>query len=116
MFSPGETICCRFTIPFKKEDLHTVMVSFKQDNDIVFDKVFDKTAITSEDNFIPVSEGLKTQFDVAFTQEESLLFEERKITKAQVNVINDYGSRLTSKEIRLETSVQHYKEVIEDGT
>ena len=104
MFNPGETVCHRFTIPFISDELAKVIVSYKQDGDIVFEK-----PITSGFEDI---DGTKTRITVCMSQEESLEFREMKDYRIQLNVLTKLGSRATSKEIKGHNGVQHLKEVI----
>ena len=105
MFHPGETISHVFTIPFVAVEVSKVIVTYKQNDHIILTK-----SITSE--MIDPVDPVTCKFTVAFNQEESLLFEEYKDFRIQLNVTTTTGSRATSKEIKSVNGPQHYKEVI----
>ena len=107
MFNPGETVCHQFIIPFMASELSKVIISYKQDGDIVFEKT-----ITS--GFEPSDTG-KTVVSVTLSQRESLMFQENTDFTIQLNVLVGLdGSRVTSAEIKGHNGVQHHKEVITD--
>lgn len=105
MFNPGETVVHQFVIPFVAAEVSKVVVSYKQGDCIVFEKT-----ITS--GFEEADSNLKTKFNVMFTQEESLTFNELYDYYVQLNVITTYGTRATSKEIKGRNGAQYHKEVI----
>jgi len=105
MFSPGETVSHQFIIPFVVSEVAKVIVSYKQDGDIVFEKT-----ITS--GFEQGETQAETKFIIAFSQTESLMFHPEKPLKIQINVITTYGARATSKEIKSNNSAQYHREVI----
>lgn len=104
MFHPGETVSHTFIIPFIADELSKVVVTYKQNDHVIITK-----QITS--GFEPY-QTVKTQVVVPFTQSESLLFEDNKFYSIQLNVITVSGARATSNEIKGQSGVQHYKEVI----
>lgn len=116
MFNPGETVSHQFIIPFVASELSKVIVSYKQDGDIVFEKT-----ITSgfEPYYKPDESheevAQRTMFTIAFSQEESLLFSPKKDFKAQINVFTTRGSRATSKEIEGKNGAQYHREVINNA-
>ena len=105
MFSPGETICHRFIIPFVANEISKVIITYKQNDHIVFIKT-----ITS--GFEEADSRLKTKFNVTFTQNESLTFKDLYDYYIQINVLTTFGTRATSKEIKGRSGVQYHKEVI----
>lgn len=108
MFHPGETVSHIFTIPFVKTEVSKVIVTYKQNDHIIIVKT-----ITSET--IEAVTAATCKVTVAFNQEESLLFEEDKPFKMQLNVVGatlEGSFRAASKEISSNNGVQHYKEVI----
>ena len=107
MFHPGETVTHTFTIPFLFSEVSKVIITYKQNDHIILTK-----AITSD--FADSSESTSSVI-VTLTQEESLLFEENKDFRIQLNVFTKSGARVTSDEIKGENGAQHYKEVITDG-
>lgn len=106
MFHPGETVTQRFTIPFVASTLSQVIVTYKQGDHLVLVKT-----ITS--NFEDV-DG-KTRITVVLTQAESLLFNDKMKFTIQLNVFTKDGTRATSREIRSENAIQHYKGVMPNG-
>ena len=108
MFNPGETVIHRFTVPFVKEELTKVIVTYKNRDDVFFEKT-----ITS--GFQDGENEDETIFDVELSQSESLLFREYYPYKIQLNVYTRFGSRLASAEIPGKTGPQHYREVISGG-
>ena len=106
MFHPGETVSHTFTIPFSSSEVAKIIVTYKQNDHIILTKT-----ITS--NITDSSESTSLAV-VTLTQEESLLFEEGKDFKIQLNVLTNSGNRITSNEIKGENGAQHYKKVIED--
>ena len=108
MFSPGETVSHQFIIPFVAAEVAKVVVSYKQDDDIVFEKT-----ITS--GFEKYSQGEKTIFSYFLTQQESLMFDETKDLYIQLNVFTTYSTRATSKPIKYATGSQYHSEVINNG-
>lgn len=106
MFNPGETVTHTFTIPFAIAEIDKVIVTYKQKEEVVFEK-----AITSGFS----QEGTKTAFTIAFSQEESLIFLELHSYTAQLNVLTVGGSRFTSKLIKGKTGAQHHREVMTNG-
>ena len=105
MFNPGETIIHQFTIPFVAAEMTKVIVSYKQGDDIVFEKT-----VTS--GFEAIDDNSKTKFDVILSQQESLMFHELTNYTVQVNVLTMYGTRASSKEIKGSNGAQYHKEVI----
>lgn len=104
MFNPGETVCQQFTIPFVASELSTVVVTYKQNDDIVFEK-----SITSD---FEAADEVSTLITITFSQEESLLFKEMTSYSIQLNVVTLNGSRASSNVIYNNTGEQHHKEVI----
>lgn len=88
------------TIPFAKEDLEAVEVSFRNNNAVVFE-----VEITSFQ-----AKGDKTRIGFTMTQEESLLFNENDIYRMQLNVYGANGSRSASKEYDVCTLSQQIPE------
>ena len=109
MFSPGETICHRFIIPFVATEISKVILTYKQNDHIAFMKT-----ITS--GFEEYEQPEKTLITVAFSQEESLLFDCKDTIKCQLNVYTYLGSRAASTEITIKPYVQQYRDVISTGT
>lgn len=62
-----------------------------------------------------VSDKFMTKFYVTLSQEESLLFEDNRDFKIQLNVLTTSGSRCVCHEIKGSNGVQHHREVISDG-
>jgi len=102
MFIPGETLIHVFVIPFNYLELQQVVVSYKQDDRIVFEKVVTKNTpgatMEKQDEY--------TKVTVEFTQAESLSFANDKPYYIQLNVYNRSHSRMTSKEIKASNGIQ----------
>ena len=115
MFNPGETIGNTFVIPFRKEDLQQVIVSYKQDGNVVLERTITSGFITHV-NPDGTSDPLKTDIRIVLTQEESLQFSEKHNYTIQLNVLTEghggSGSRHASCEIKGSNGVQHHKEVM----
>lgn len=105
MFNPGETVAHQFIIPFVATELAKVVISYKQDGDIMFEKT-----ITS--GFEEYQTKANTKFTITFSQEESLTFNPLKDVFAQINVLTVKGARASSKPIKIYTGPQYHKEVI----
>ena len=108
MFIPGETIAHRFNIPFPKEGITRVLVTYKQENRTILVK-------TVYSNEIQAS-GNNCYLTVTLSQEESLLFKNDKNFKAQLNILFSSGVRCASKEVDGINGIQHIrKEVTVNG-
>ena len=104
MFFPGETVTHRFVIPFNANDIDHVVLSYKQ-NDII---VFEKTITSGFE-----SEGTNlTSFSFTFTQSEGLSFFDNASFTIQCNVFTVSGSRHASYEIKGNNGVQYLREVM----
>ena len=106
MFNPGETVIHQFVIPFLVAEVSKVVISYKQENCIVFEKTI-TSGFQQADN-----DSHKTKFNVTFSQEESLMFNEMRDFYIQLNVLTSFGTRATSREIRGHNGAQYHKEVI----
>ena len=104
MFFPGETVSHGFIIPFLPEDIDRVIISYKQKDDIVFEK-----EIT--DGF-EQTESDKTFFSFTFSQIDGLCFIDDEKFTIQCNVYTKSGTRHTSRSVKGETGKQYYREVI----
>lgn len=107
MFFPGETVTHRFVVPFDSDEIDRVILSYKQNNNIIFEKT-----ITS--GFIDEGHDL-TSFSFEFSQDESLLFSDNEKFTIQCNVYTKGGSRHASHEMRSGSGVQYLREVIGDA-
>lgn len=107
MIFPGETIVYKFVVPFATNNIERIVVSYKQNGDIVFEK-----AITS--GFQEEDEN-KTSVSFALTQEEGLLFSDNMPFTIQCNVLTKSGSRHTSREMKSSSGIQYLREVMENG-
>lgn len=117
MFHPGETVIHRFIIPFAYREVKKVIVTYKQNNRIILVKELPEKGSTafptqeleaaSETNFFKAT----AQFDVALTEEESLLFSDETKFTIQINVVTMSNTRAASHEIQSESGIQHYREL-----
>ena len=104
MFTPGETITHAFIIPFAANELNKVVVSYKQQESIVFEK-------TITYGFIPKDQHI-TSIEFQLTQEESLLFADNEAITIQLNVYTNQGTRHTSRELDSRSYVQYLREIM----
>ena len=104
MFIPGETISHRFNLPFPKEGVERIVVSYKQENKTVLVK-----SVYSGDIF---ASETTSYFIVTLSQEESLLFKNNMNFTIQLNVIFSSGTRCSSVEMNGENGVQHIRKVV----
>lgn len=104
MFAPGETVTHRFVIPFAKSDIDYVVVSYRQNGQIILEK-----NIASSDPDMETDSQLSVSIEYELTQEESLLFEDLTPYSIQLNVFTQGGSRHTSKEIGDKNFIQYHR-------
>ena len=104
MFFPGETITHNFVIPFMKNDIAKVIVTYKQNDHIILEKT-----ITSGFEEI---DNEKVSFDIAFSQSESLSFQDDSDYTVQLNVLAKSGSRHASHELHGFNGAQYLREVV----
>lgn len=108
MFHPGETISHKFIIPFAADEIAKVIVSYKQMDHLIMEK-----EVTSG---FEADTNVQTSFTIAFTQQESLLFADKKDYSIQINVLTVGSSRHASCEIKVKDGgTQHVREVITSG-
>lgn len=100
-FHPGETVVVNFLIPFRKDDVATVVMSIRDHNYLVFE--------AASVNVVAAGEN-KTRVGYTFTQSESLLFREYWEYQLELNVFSYNSSRATSKDIPVITGSQHIYE------
>ena len=104
MFIPGETISHRFIIPFSRDDIKIIEVSYRQNDHIVLvEPVYPGQVET-------ITGG--GQFTVTLTQEKSLLFKDDADYYVQLNVIFKSDARCASVEIKGNNKMQHIREVV----
>lgn len=106
MFIPGETVHHQFTVPFSPSNISKVIVTYRQNGNIVLVKNVTSSSIQNG----PLTGSAIVA--VALTQEESLLFEDNSDYWVQINLRTISGHRAASKEIKDSTGPQHYKKVI----
>ena len=104
MFIPGETITHQFIIPFVRSDLEKIIVSYRQDDDVILIKTVYPGQV--EDM------GSKGKFAVTLSQEESLLFDDAKNYFIQLNVLMRNSARCASVEIKGTNGIQHIEEAV----
>ena len=107
MFIPGETIAHGFVIPFSSDVIDYVVVSYKHNDDIIFEKKISSDFEPRDDK--------STYFLFTFTQKEGLLFPDDSQYTIQCNVYTKGGSRHTSRPIKSKTGTQYLKEVMSSG-
>lgn len=111
MFNPGETVAHTFVIPFSKTSLSQVVISYKQGDNVILER------ITSRRDFLDhITNGtvdpVKTDIRIELSQQESLLFKDLHSYTIQLNVYTEGGSRHASCEIKGKNGIQHHREVI----
>ena len=104
MFFPGETVTNRFIIPFAQDEVGKVVVTYKQNDQIILEKTI-TSGFTNEEN-------QKCSFDYVFSQPESLAFQDNSDFSIQLNVYTKSGTRHTSYEMRGVNGAQYLREVI----
>lgn len=107
MFIPGETVAHAFIIPFALEEIDHVIVSYKQNDDIILEKMVDSDFETKGEK--------STYFSFILTQTESLLFPNNAQYSVQCNVYTKSGSRHASKPLKNKTGTQYLEEVMNSG-
>ena len=107
MFFPGETITHRFIIPFAADEIDHVVLSYKQNESIIFEK-------TINSGFENISAGT-CSLSFVFTQNEGLLFEDNSPFTIQCNVYTKGGTRHTSYEMSSSNGIQYLREVMNSG-
>lgn len=120
MFFPGESICHMFVVPFVPAEISKAIISYKQDEDIVFEKT-----ITQNDTDERGERLIQEIFDeeqyksviycIVSPQLQSLLFKDDSGLKIQVNIFTTNGRRATSQIIKSYTGEQFYREVISNA-
>lgn len=104
VFFPGETITHRFEIPFAANEIDKVIISYKQKEAIMFEKIVTDGFEVEDQNFTSIAYQL--------TQGEGLLFADNAPFTIQLNVYTHGGSRHTSYELRSESGIQYVRDVI----
>lgn len=104
MFFPGETITHVFIIPFSATEIDHIVLSYKQNGAIIFEKVITSGFEKDSDN--------STRINCQFSQNESLLFEDDSPFTIQCNVHTLAGSRHTSYEMSSESGIQYLRDVL----
>ncbi len=105
MFIPGETVLHSFTMPFQREDIVKVIVSYRQNDDIILERIVYPGQIQN-------TAGLSSKFNVILSQEESLLFQNNAWYYTQLNVILTGNVRGVCKEMKGYVGLQHINEVV----
>ena len=108
MFFPGETITHVFYIPFNMNEVSHVVLSYKQNGAIMFEKT-----VTSG---FEADSSTTTKISYPLTQNESLLFEDNSPFTIQCNVYTINGTRHTSYEMSSESGIQYLRDVLDAST
>ena len=104
MFFPGETITHVFYIPFNINEVNHIVLSYKQNGAIMFEKTVTSGFEADATNITKVSYPL--------SQNESLLFEDDSPFTIQCNVYTNGGTRHTSHEMNSESGIQYLRDVL----
>lgn len=113
MFIPGETIAHTFTIPYPKDSIGQIIISYRQKDRIVLEKI-----ITSKKNMVSTEED-NTIVSAVLTEAESLLFEDNCEFRIQINVFfgeDGTNGRSSSYETRGWTGYQHIRNLSTSAT
>lgn len=109
MFIPGETIAQTFTLPYSKENIGQIIVSYRQRDRIILEKI-----ITSQKNMQSTDDD-QTVISAVLSESESLLFENDCDYGIQINIFfgsgEVTGGRVASCEITGHTGYQHIREL-----
>ena len=118
MFTPGETALHSFVIPFKKVEIDKIIVSYKQQGDIILEVPITSASVR---DVIEQDEHLYSIFDIILTEQQSLLFQEFECEcgnnryEVQLNVYLTSGARFTSEPMTRANGTQFYREVMGNG-
>ena len=104
MFFPGETITHVFVIPFTANEIDHIVLSYKQNGAIMFEK-----KVTSG---FEADSSSTTKISYPLGQSESLLFEDDSPFTIQCNVYTLGGTRHTSYEMSSESGIQYLRDVL----
>ena len=104
MLMPGGTYLHRFYLPFPGSEVDKAIVTYKQKDDVILEK-------TVEGGFVDEGEN-GCHFDVELSQKESLLFIDEANISFQINVINQYGTRIPSEPMCRMSGTQLHKDII----
>ena len=118
MFYPGETIAHSYVIPFALAEIAKVVVSYKQNEAIILDRVAIPPAegdeTTHDYEFISIDKRI-TKVIFTFSQAQSLNFKDDQPFTTQINVYTVGGTRHTSHECRSSSGVQYLRDVMTNG-
>ena len=126
MFFPGETVSHSFVLPFVRDEISQIVISYKQNGKIIFEKIInnkkasDTNATEGETNNDDstvefIEDGPYTTIAFSFSQTESLLFEDESPFTAQINVHCVDGTRHTSHECNSSSGIQYLREITPTG-
>ena len=108
MLIPGETALHSFAVPFNLESISKIIVTYKQNDHIVFEK----TITSASTDVIFSEENNTTSFSFRLTQQQSLLFEDDNDYSIQINVLSNSNVRAVSNIIKSKSGSQYVRTVI----
>ena len=116
MFHPGSTAVHTFTIPFNKNTISEIIVSYWQNDHIALEKILTSADEDFDNAFLPMKhwpedeKKHKSKFFVQFKQEESLVFDDCKDLLIQINIITKSNTRHASNAIKQrDVGIQLYR-------
>ena len=101
-----------FLIPFVTDSINKIIVTYKQNDHVILERIVTSAMLVDGDALIPIDNPARTKFRVQLTQQESLLFEDKRDFWIQLNVFTNGRTRHASCEIKGSNGVQHVREVI----
>lgn len=109
MFIPGETIIHTFILPFHLTEIRQIIVTYRQDDRIVYERVVNKSnpegaTLVKQDNY--------TKLSYEISQADSLLFTDEVPFYMQVNVYTTSHSRAVSGVIKSTSGIQFLHKVM----
>lgn len=104
-FHPGETIAQTFIVPYRKDDMEKIIISYRQCDYIILEKIITSTGMLEIEND-------ETAVSSIISEAESLLFKELTRYGVELNVFfKNNSGRAVSYEIYGETLRQHIRQL-----
>ena len=104
MIYPGETKEQVFVMPYPYDAIDTAIVTYRQNNAVVFEKTADEFEVLTSD---------KSRFSIALAQEDTLMLKDNIPCYMQVNVILVGDNRKVSAPFMETVGIQYHREVEE---
>ena len=110
MFFPGETVTHRFIVPFDKNEIDKIIVTYVQGGDVVLEKEITSSDIEDLDTSGQSVNHISAATTV-LSETESLIFRDNAYIEIQLNVITG-DTRHVSHLMRSSSGIQYKREVI----